>query len=668
MRYFYIALSIICLASSSAAGRAETIDPSFYYRLTTQWQGDGKALDAHYDGRDQNRPLLSQTRTDFDQLWKITPAGDGFWRLSSLELGEGMALGLDQAGQPILEQATNSPDQMWKVVPLNGGFARLVNRAAGDARSLDIANDGTNNRPVMADSGNYSGQYWKLAKVFEAPEGGSGGGTASSAPSSTPSTTPARAAATDQAIDQYIRSLSYDPRRLLAVREDGATEALPAGESMERSVTDNGVIVCKKNKQGLSEDLEEVSILSPTRGVIFPGALVRANRQLAEGLPEAISLGRAPVKISVDLPGLGANGQRVIADPKNGSIQPAISDILETWNTKPASQGYINAARSSFTVKRVYSMQQASLELGFSAKWLKNDLNSSLKVSDDREKAVTVGMLKQVFYTVTIDLPEKPSSVFAERVSLQDVRNVVDANNPPAYVKSVDYGRIIMVRMETDRSQTKADLDASLKYFTSGGVETNSKVKGDLNLVAKNSTFTVYTLGGNAEVSTQVISANNADDLITALKLAIQKNARYARDNPGVPIAYSVSFLKDHRNATMAFSTDFVKTDCTEFADGYVKVKHSGAYVAKFQVTWMEKNAQGIPIPKIWVSGNKTVGFDHTVSLPGDATNVRVQGWAATGLVWDPWGEIINKALNGPSNECYRAKGTTLNRSWDNNC
>jgi len=44
--------------------------------------------------------------------------------------------------------------------------------------------------------------------------------------------------------------------------------------------------------------------------------------------------------------------------------------------------------------------------------------------------------------------------------------------------------------------------------------------------------------------------------------------------------------------------------------------------------------------------------------------NVRVQAWAATGLGWYPWGEVLNDVQGGPINRTYVATGTTLDRKW----
>ena len=97
----------------------------------------------------------------------------------------------------------------------------------------------------------------------------------------------------------------------------------------------------------------------------------------------------------------------------------------------------------------------------------------------------------------------------------------------------------------------------------------------------------------------------------------------------------------------------------------WIKMVHSGAYVARFYLTWDEpnkpnnsRNAEG-----------KTAGFEQRFVIPDNATNIRLKIEAATGLPWDPWGQVINKVLQpNELNKCYRAHGTTLNRLWDNNC
>jgi hypothetical protein len=42
-----------------------------YYRLTTQWQGEGKSLDIVNDRKNNNQPILADTGNYSGQFWKI---------------------------------------------------------------------------------------------------------------------------------------------------------------------------------------------------------------------------------------------------------------------------------------------------------------------------------------------------------------------------------------------------------------------------------------------------------------------------------------------------------------------------------------------------------------------------------------------------------------------
>jgi hypothetical protein len=49
-------------------------------------------------------------------------------------------------------------------------------------------------------------------------------------------------------------------------------------------------------------NFEEVAILRPTNGIIFPGALVIGDENMLDGAPTPFEIGRAPVSLRIDLP------------------------------------------------------------------------------------------------------------------------------------------------------------------------------------------------------------------------------------------------------------------------------------------------------------------------------------------------------------------------------
>ena len=456
------------------------------------------------------------------------------------------------------------------------------------------------------------------------------------------------------AIERYLLSLDYDRRALLSVQEDGAMDALPG---TTRSQEGGAVIITTKKQHSLTKNLSEVAILRPTAGVIFPGALVHADRDLMEGQPTAIGLPRGPVTLSIDLPGMPDSSMKV-ADPANSTVQDAIAGILNKWNRSAASKGYVNAARSYLEVRSIFSSQQVALELGFSAKWTSGSASAQLSASSDTQTSSVLAYFKQVFYTVTMDTPKGPADVFGDSVALKDVTEIMNAERPPAYVRSVDYGRILMIKMETKSRELQMDLQGALRQVTSG-VELEGQVKAKYSEIVKNSTFTVVAVGGD---SREAAKFTGTEEDLKQLKSYIESGATYRPDNPGSPVAYTVTFLKDNKAAAMKFTTDYTETESVEHLNRFIKLVHSGAYVAKFTVTWEEADAKGNYVGKSWESGEKTAGYSNQVDLPGDARNVKILGEAETGHVWDPWGEALNVTLAVPDNGSYRISGTTLNR------
>ncbi|CAF1429725.1 unnamed protein product [Adineta ricciae] len=50
----------------------QDFDSGYYYRFTTQWQGDDESVAAVNDGRPENQIMLAETNNSPTQLWKIT--------------------------------------------------------------------------------------------------------------------------------------------------------------------------------------------------------------------------------------------------------------------------------------------------------------------------------------------------------------------------------------------------------------------------------------------------------------------------------------------------------------------------------------------------------------------------------------------------------------------
>jgi len=362
-----------------------------------------------------------------------------------------------------------------------------------------------------------------------------------------------------ESIGDYLASLNYDADALLNVQpSDAARTAVDTTTTTEQD--GNVERVCTRTTYNLENNFEEIAILRPTADVIWPGSLVEANQSLLDGLPERARFDRSPVKIRVDLPGIGANGTKTIERPDEANVQTAIDEALEWWNANAYEEGYVNASSSSNRITTSYSSTQASMDVGLNVAWATGDVQSQFNYETSAERRVVMSTYKQAFYTVTFvqESGAQPEDVFGPDVTLGDVQSAFDSNTPPAYVASVTYGRIIMFRMETESSYTSAEVEAAFKY--AAGTQVDGDLEARYQEILSRSTVEVITLGGNAAVASEAVTARSAGDLEPIIT---GENAVYSRSNPGVPISYAVKYLKDDRLAKLGYTTEYTATECS---------------------------------------------------------------------------------------------------------
>ena len=143
-----------------------SVDTTSFYRLSTQWLGEGKSLGV-VSGSDQQLQLMEK-QEDQSQLWKLRLAPNGYYQLVNMKY-PGKCLDIindSKANNKLtLTSINNYSGQYWKLSPSTDGlFVRLTSLWQGDGKSLDILNDGSNKELIMNASGSYSGQWWKLGK------------------------------------------------------------------------------------------------------------------------------------------------------------------------------------------------------------------------------------------------------------------------------------------------------------------------------------------------------------------------------------------------------------------------------------------------------------------------------------------------------------------------
>lgn len=195
-------------------------------------------------------------------------------------------------------------------------------------------------------------------------------------------------------IDGYVGSLEYDPAALLNLQDTGGQDRLQiqlAEPEVSTEMSPVGEMHCVRTQYSLQQNSDKLAVLRPTQGIVWPGALVKGNQSLTDGLPEPITLARSPITISVDLPGIGENGVQVVDNPTASSVQVAIDRALEWWNANAYQDGYVNAASSSFQWTSSYSNEQTGLAVGLNLGWASGEVSSAFSTATTTSKHVVTG-------------------------------------------------------------------------------------------------------------------------------------------------------------------------------------------------------------------------------------------------------------------------------------
>lgn len=132
---------------------------------------------------------------------------------------------------------------------------------------------------------------------------------------------------------------------------------------------------------------------------------------------------------------------------------------------------------------------------------------------------------KQIYYNVNVNEPTRPSRFFGKAVTKEQLQALgVNAENPPAYISSVAYGRQVYLKLSTNSHSTK--VKAAFDAAVSG-----KSVSGDVELtnIIKNSSFKAVIYGGSAKDEVQIIDGNLGDlrDILKKVLLLTGKHQEF---------------------------------------------------------------------------------------------------------------------------------------------
>ncbi len=340
------------------------------------------------------------------------------------------------------------------------------------------------------------------------------------------------------AIDAYIRGLPYLP-----TQEPGVAEGDRSAPARE------GDYQCTSQNLSETRQFDRIVAYAANSDSLWPGAIV-AGESVYSGLFAQVGFERRPLTVSVSLENLVGAKSAELTHPSLASYREALAGILD------AEINGATPANIYSEIEQVHSEEQLALALGAEVSWLGSA--ASIKASFDFQQQDTrsryLVKYTQAYYTVDLDAPARPSDFFDPGVTLDDVKERVGADNPPLYVGSITYGRMVVFTFESEYSAE--EMNAALEFAYAGGVDVSGNVSVTYKDIISKSKITAFILGGSGGEAARTI------DSYEALIDFIKEGGNYSRESPGAPIAYKLNYLSDNSPGRLSFTTDYDVKEC----------------------------------------------------------------------------------------------------------
>lgn len=275
---------------------------------------------------------------------------------------------------------------------------------------------------------------------------------------------------------------------------------------------------------------------------IYPGALIQ-GASLANGIPSIISIysKRKPGRIYMSF----VNGGSI--DEHYKEVEMRGSEIIKAQNELLAehlSGGANTAARTSFEIVNVSSIEEMALKLGVNLKIFGARLRTEFGNGWSKEKSYVAVKLYQTFFTVSYEAPDGGfTGVFTDKIQPQDLEPYTGLGNPICYVSSVSYGRMFILLYESNCSQQELEVAVNAgyrKYFNTACETQHRKILNE-------SRCKMIQIGGNAEAGLATVFGD-----FDKLREFIINGAEVSPQNVGAPISYHIKYLHDNTDAKLS--------------------------------------------------------------------------------------------------------------------
>ena len=298
-----------------------------------------------------------------------------------------------------------------------------------------------------------------------------------------------------------------------------------------------------------STNFQNVITTDPNSDLLYPDSVIQGS-SVALGTLAGVALPRAPLSITLtDVVGHGPMYVN-ISTPTLATVATGIRDLLQGANVQntPARLDYLSAIGNS--------EDDALMNLGISANFLGQTVKGQVKSSSTQKTNTVAVKFVQSYYTLSAEQPSTPASLFLPTVTAGDAARFLGAHNPPVYISSITYGRMLIYTFESTASASdlQAAVDAAIKVGNAGGTVSLTVQQQQ---ILNNSQVHMFAYGGSATDALELVAGT---DFTKTFPTYLRNGANFSFDSPALPLSYTLRFVKDGTIAQINAATQWSTT------------------------------------------------------------------------------------------------------------
>jgi hypothetical protein len=336
-------------------------------------------------------------------------------------------------------------------------------------------------------------------------------------------------------------------------RLQGAIESTqPVGSAALTDVNASGVNYrVTQQKFAVIKNVLEQSYLRDIASMgVWPGQVIQGNPLKSGSVAPIGPFPRVPgtMRISTEFVANTSVPQHAdIANPTGAALDQARREIVSRIAATDS------AGQLETTFETASTLREVGIKAGLNISGSAFGVDANMTLNQTFSQSCAMAVIRQVYYSVEFDPSAAQSEGFwPESVTMNQLGQYMGAGNPPLYISSVKYGRLVCVLAEGKFSSS--DLAASLEARYSSTVE--GKVNGSLNWkdVLSSSQVTVYTLGVPGWANFQTLSRP-----VEELDAVFRNGLSFGPKNPGAPVSFTARHIADGTDAYVALAAQYTQ-------------------------------------------------------------------------------------------------------------